>query len=173
MSDDTKEAPDNIQGELDKEHAFAGLDQTIGDREQALEDVEQKRLDDSQATLDHDDLTAPPGDRAGRLQRAHRQREQGMAQARRDAHQEQLDKGQGGRDRRQSFLDVQQQQLEDPTADEPANSKAALAAAGDERVRLANERAGAARRRASEAAERAEEAEERAAALLRRSGDTP
>jgi hypothetical protein len=173
MSDDTKEAPDNIQGELDKEHAFAGLDQTIGDREQALEDVEQKRLDDSQAALDHDDLTASPGDRAGQLQRAHRQREQGLAQGRRDAHQEQLDKGQGGRDRRQSFLDVQQQQLEDPIAREPANSKAALAAAGDERLRLASDRAAAARRRASEAAQRAEEAEERAEALVRRSGEAP
>jgi hypothetical protein len=167
---DPREAPDNIQGELDKEHAFAGLDQTIGDREQALEDVEQKRLDDSQAALDQDRLTAPAGDRAGRLQRAHRQREQGMAQARRDAHQEQLDKGQGGRDRRQSFLDVQQEQLEDPNADEPANSEAAMEAAGDERLRLANERAEAARRRASEAAKRAEEAEQRAAALLMRDG---
>ena len=96
-----------------------------------------------------------------------------MAQARRDAHQEQLDRGQGGRDRRQSLLDVQQQQLEDPAADEPAKSKAALAAAGDERLRLANERAEAARRRASEATQRAEEAEERAAALLRRSGQAP
>ena len=173
MSDDIKEAPDNIQGELDKEHAFAGLDQTIGDREQALEDVEQKRLDDSQAAIDHDAIAAPPGDRAGRLQRAHRQREQGLAQARRDAHQEQLDKGQGGRDRRQSFLDVQQHQLEDPAGNEPANSKAALAAAGDERLRLANERAEAARRRASEAVQRAEEAEERAAALRSRSSEAP
>ena len=42
------------QVELDKEHAFANLDQTIGDREQALEDVEQERLDESQDALDRE-----------------------------------------------------------------------------------------------------------------------
>jgi hypothetical protein len=121
------------QGELDKEHAFANLDQTIGDREQAIEDVEQERLDDTQATIDRESSGALGDDGAGRLQRAHRQREQGLAQARRDAHQEQLDQGQSGRDRRQSMLDVQQRELEDPAV-EAVSTQETLEAAGDDRM---------------------------------------
>ena len=94
--------------------------------------------------------------------------EQGLAQARRDAHQEQLDQGQTGRDRRQSMLDVQQHELEDPIAKELAKAKEAPATANADRVRLANERAQAARRRATEALKRAEAAEVRVEALAKR-----
>ena len=59
MTAETTDTTDrDQQGELDKEHAFANLDQTIGDREQAIEDVEQERLDDTQATIDRESETA-------------------------------------------------------------------------------------------------------------------
>jgi hypothetical protein len=155
------------QGELDKEHAFANLDQTIGDREQALEDVEQGRLDESQVVLDRQRQDADTADGAGRLKLEHGQRDHGLAQARRDARQEQLDQGQTGRDRRQALLDVQQQELESPASNavsEPQTPASAVA----ERIRLAGDRAKAARRRATEAVQRAEEAEVRLEALARR-----
>jgi hypothetical protein len=100
-------------------------------------------------------------------QREHSQREHGLAQARRDAHQEQLDQGQTGRDRRQAMLDVQQHELEVPVAEELADPQSPASADAD-RVRLAGERAQAARRRATEAVKRAEDAELRLAALAKR-----
>ena len=137
----------------------------MGDRQQALGDREQGRID----RLDEEHQASVSGSRplSRRDQRRieHVRSDIARAQARRRLDQEQLDRAQDGRDERQHLLEEQQAVLDDPALNPPQLTEEERAEEARRRTEAAVNRADATARRAEHALERAEEARLRLASL--------
>ena len=158
------------QKRLEQEQALADLDQSIADREQALANVDQatierdqSKLDEERAEVDPSDFRALSGLRASPVGAGPapgpQRRASGPGRS-----------GADGGDQRQTLLDDQQYELEQPRP--AALTAAEVRAEGETRGQAARVRAANARARAEEALRRAEAAELRAQALQERE-DTP
>ena len=160
MSDPTpdRQGYEDRQDDLDRDQAIVDLSQAVTDREQFAGDVDQDRTDQRDGRLE--DATG-----AGTIDAVGAARERttlAAGQLRRDDQQWSMDDAQFGRDRHQTMLDTQQDELDD-------HAPGDLEDLGHERrFQAAEERARAAEARAEAALRRARAAEVRAAAVLAR-----